>query len=82
MLSRSRHPYDYCQWRIQDFPEGGSNSQSGIILQIYCRKPHENEKIWGTSLAPMIVISCNKEVRCKLFSAVVSWVELYEFIMD
>ena len=31
---------------MQDFPEGCANSQSGIILQIFCQKLHENEKIW------------------------------------
>ena len=45
------------QWRIQDFPEGVANSQSGIILQTFCRKLHENERIWTrggghASLAP------------------------------
>ena len=37
------------------FPKGGTNSQIGIILQIFRRKLHENERIWtpgGTSLAP------------------------------
>ena len=36
------------QWRIQVFlvGEGGANSQSGIILQTFCRKLHENERIW------------------------------------
>ena len=35
------------QWRMQDFPEGGAPTpKSTIILQIFCRKLHENEKIW------------------------------------
>ena len=34
------------QWRIQDFPEGGSNSQSGCAyLFFFGRKLHENERI-------------------------------------
>ena len=42
------------QWRIQEFPEGerGTNSESGIILQIFCRKLHENEKIWTLRCRP------------------------------
>ena len=41
--------YDTCkrQWRIQDFPEGGAPTpKSAIILHIFCRKLHENERIW------------------------------------
>ena len=35
------------QWRIQDFPEGGAPTpKSAIILQIFCQKLHENERIW------------------------------------
>ena len=30
----------YVHWRIQDSPRGGANSQ------MYCRKLHENERIW------------------------------------
>ena len=33
-------------WGIQDFPEVGANSQSGIIFSTFCRKLHENERIW------------------------------------
>ena len=34
------------QWRIQDFPEGGANSQSGCAnLIFFGRKLHENERI-------------------------------------
>ena len=44
------------QWRIQDFPEGAPTSKLAlfdIIGIIFCRKLHENERIWirGTSLA-------------------------------
>ena len=47
--------YYIIQWRIQDFPEGGANSESPIILQIFCRKLHENERIWTpTGEAPML----------------------------
>ena len=35
------------QWRIQDFPQGGAPTpKSAIIFQIFCQKPHENERIW------------------------------------
>ena len=36
------------QWRIQDFPGGGgaSTPKSAIIFQIFCQKPHGNERIW------------------------------------
>ena len=38
------------------FSRGGcANSQSAIIFQIFCRKLHENERIWtpgGATLAP------------------------------
>ena len=35
------------QWRIQDFPEEGAPTpKSAIILQFFCQKPHENERIW------------------------------------
>ena len=35
------------QWRIQDFPEGAAPTpKSAIIFQIFCRKLHENERIW------------------------------------
>ena len=35
--------------------EGGANSQSGCVDQFFCRKLHENERIWtpgSSSLAP------------------------------
>ena len=35
---------DVKQWRIQDFPDVGANSKSGIFLQLFCRKLHENER--------------------------------------
>ena len=34
------------QWQIQDFPEGGTKSQTSVILQFFCQKLHENERIW------------------------------------
>ena len=35
------------QWRIQDFPQGGAPTQRNvIIIQIFCWKLHENERIW------------------------------------
>ena len=35
------------QWRIQDFPQGGAPTpKSAIIFQFFCRKLHENERIW------------------------------------
>ena len=34
------------QWRIQDFPRGGANSQKCYYFSIFCRKLHENERIW------------------------------------
>ena len=35
------------QWRIQDFPEGDVPTlKSAIIFQFFCRKVHENERIW------------------------------------
>ena len=34
------------QWRIQNFPEGGANSQSGCANLFFGRKLHENERIW------------------------------------
>ena len=44
------------QWRIQDFPQGGgANSQNCYYFSHFCRKLHENERIWtprgGASLA-------------------------------
>ena len=42
-----RRPYyKRCQWRIQDFPGGGSNSQSGCANLFFGQKLHENERIW------------------------------------
>ena len=41
--------------RIQDFPEGGAPTpNTAIILQLVCRKLHQNERIWtgGASLVP------------------------------
>ena len=45
------------QWRIQDFPEGAAPTpKNAIIFQFFCRKLHENERIWTpggrASLAP------------------------------
>ena len=35
------------QWRIQDFPEEGAPTlKTAIILQFFCQKLHENERIW------------------------------------
>ena len=34
------------QWRIQDFPRGGANSQKCYYFSIFCQKLHENERIW------------------------------------
>ena len=34
------------QWRIQDFPQGGANSQNCYYFSHFCRKLHENERIW------------------------------------
>ena len=34
------------QWRIQDFPWGGANSQKCYYFSIFCQKLHENERIW------------------------------------
>ena len=42
------------QWRSQDFPGGCANSQIGIILQISCRKLHENERIWTGGRASLV----------------------------
>ena len=45
------------QWRIQDFPVVGDESQVGVILQILYRKLHEKEKIWtpcGASSPPFL----------------------------
>ena len=37
----------YSQWRIQDFPQGGgANSQNCYYFSHFCRKLHENERIW------------------------------------
>ena len=37
----------YLQWRIQDFPDGSApTSESAIILHFFCRKLHQNERIW------------------------------------
>ena len=38
--------YYHFQWRIQDFPRGGANSQKCYYFSIFCRKLHENERIW------------------------------------
>ena len=44
------------QWRIQDFPGGGGVSapthKSTIIFQSFCRKLHENERIWTEGRVP------------------------------
>ena len=36
------------QWRIQDFARGGegANSQNCYYFSHFCRKLHENERIW------------------------------------
>ena len=36
----------HIQWRIQDFPRGGANSQNCYYFSHFCRKLHENERIW------------------------------------
>ena len=71
------------QWRIQDFPggRGCANSQIGIILQIFCRKLHENKRIltrgarpWrpplrsanGTLIKTLIVKIKRPNTRCSL----------------
>ena len=36
---------EHLQWRIQDFPQGGANSQKCYYSSIFCRKLHENERI-------------------------------------
>ena len=37
----------HLQWRIQDFPEEGAPTpKTAIILQFFCQKLHENERIW------------------------------------
>ena len=42
------------QWRIQDFPEEGAPTpKSAITLHIFCRKLHENERIWTPLDPPM-----------------------------
>ena len=40
------------QWRIQDFPRGAPTSKSAIFFQIFCRKMHENERIWIPGTPP------------------------------
>ena len=62
------------QWRIQDFSQGGSaNSQKCYYFSIFCRKLHENERIWTPRGGarpwhppldpPMIVIATLKKVN-------------------
>ena len=34
------------QWRIQDFPRGGRQLQNCYYFSHFCRKLHENERIW------------------------------------
>ena len=36
----------HLQWQIQDFPEGGANSQSECANLYFCRKLHEIELMW------------------------------------
>ena len=36
----------HVQWRIQDFPRGGANSQKYYYSSIFCQRLHENERIW------------------------------------
>ena len=55
-LSRERW-VDGRQFLIQDYPEGCANSQSGIILQTFCRKLHKIKEfgpggVHGTPLDP------------------------------
>ena len=55
---------------------GDSSSQSGIILQIFCRKLHENERIWtpmrvrvrGTPLDPPTRLLVQKRSVSKVLS--------------
>ena len=60
-VNTSPHPEStQKQWRIQDFPEGGANSQiecaNLLFYNSFCLKLHENERIWTprgrASLAP------------------------------
>ena len=39
---------DALQWRIQDFPRGGGapTPKLGVLIYYFCRKLHENERIW------------------------------------
>ena len=46
----------HLQWRIQDFPEGNATTPKSYYFQIFCRKLHENERIWtpgGVHGAPL-----------------------------
>ena len=53
----------HLQGQIENFPEVRANYQSGIILQIFCWKQHENERIWtpggtrvpGAPLDPSVI---------------------------
>ena len=60
------------QWRIQDFPrKAAPTPKSAIIFQFFCRKLHENERIWtpggrvpgtplGSANAYYDSLTCNK----------------------
>ena len=46
------------QWRIQDFPQGGApTAKSAIIFQFFCRKLHENERIWNPGGEMKMIVS-------------------------
>ena len=37
--------FRFVQWQIQSFPQVGANFQKPIILHLFCRELHENERI-------------------------------------
>ena len=59
-FSLSSTIYPYQQWRIQDFPRGGGapTPKSAIIFQFFCRKLHENERIWTPLAPPPWILQC------------------------
>ena len=58
-----------CQWWIQDFPEGGANSQKFYCFVIFWPKTAWNERIWtprgGASLAPPLDPQINADINVR-----------------
>ena len=80
------YPLDPLQWRIQDFPGGGDNSQSGCAYLFFCRKWKKMKEfgprrgVPGASLDPsmLLCVQCRRyyhqEQTCFVFWWYIPWV--------